>query len=93
MTPEVWAQVAAALRETRGVDLAQRVTQESGLGTRRDEKRAVRRIRGTLEGERPEDLLDPLELPLLEKAAQEFDVGLPGPCAREARDVQRGDAL
>src|SRR5207249_6638504 len=63
------------------------------IGARRNEERPVCRVGVGLERERSEDLLDPLELPVLEEPAQQLDVGLPGPRALETRDVDGRDPL
>src|SRR5713226_450392 len=82
-----------ATRQTRGVDLAQGVTQEAGLGARGDEERTVCRIGLAFERERPEDLLDSIELPVLEETSEKVDVGLAAAGVRENRDIDGADTL
>src|SRR5256712_13048240 len=69
------------------------MTEEARIRARGDEERAVRGLGVALERKRPEDLLDPLELPVLEEPAQKLDVGLSGAWAGETRDVDGWDAL
>src|SRR5438093_11708319 len=54
-----WREVAT--RESRGVDLAQRVTEEAGLRAGGDEQRKVRGLGQPLERDGLEDLLDSTE--------------------------------
>src|SRR2546428_13976719 len=61
--PRVLGRRQVATRETRGVDRAQRVTEEARIRARGDEERAGRGVRGALERNRPEGVLEPFERP------------------------------
>src|SRR5207249_356772 len=74
--PGVLRRREVAAGKTRGVRLTQRVSQEPGFSARGDEERTIRCVGFSFERERPEDLLDAIELPVLEETTQQLDIRL-----------------
>src|SRR5207249_1812127 len=79
--PGVLRRREVAAGKTRGVRLTQRVSQEPGFSARGDEERTIRCVGLSFKCERPEDLLDAIELPVLEETAQQLDIRLSGGAA------------
>src|SRR5947209_6817580 len=91
--PGVLRRREVAAGKTRGVRLTQRVSQEPGFSARGDEERTILCVGFSFERERPEDLLDAIELPVLEETTQQLNIRLSRATVRERRDVERADAL
>ena len=75
------------------VGLAQRVAEEAGIRTRRDQQRTIRLVRHAFERKGTEDRLDAIEVPILEQPPEERHVGLPVSRIQEFGDLHGPNPL
>src|SRR2546425_7880520 len=75
--PGVLRRRQVATRDAGRGGLAQRLAEEAGIRTRRDQQRTTRLVGHAFERKGAEDRLDAIEVPILEQPPEERRVGLP----------------